>query len=462
MGDAGVTGGGTMADRGRTTDQQVGESGAPAPRLRRAQRAGVSPVPVRLEALLPEDHLARLVWAAVERLDMTAFLATIKAVEGHVGQPANDPRVPLALWLYAFSQGETSARKLDRLCVEHLAYIWLCGGVSMNYHTLADFRVAHAEALDAVFTQVLARLRRAGLVALEHVAQDGMRVRASAGAASFHRQPTLEQGLAEARAVLAALHAAEHAERAAGAGGARGADPESGGDGPTPRQRSARERAARERVERLEAALAEVPAARAAKRTAQDREEARVSTTDPEARVMKMADGGFRPAYNFQLAAQVDGQLVVGAAVTNQGTDSGQALPMLAQVQERVGAPPAVWSMDGGFADHPSIDALTDRGILVLAPVPKARKADRDSHAPRPGDSAQAAAWRARMATEEAKAAYRWRAATIECVNAQARLRYGLRQLTVRGLAKARAIAVWTALTHTLLKGLAVLRVDAA
>lgn len=221
MGDAGVTGGGTMADRGRTTDQQVGESGAPAPRLRRAQRAGVSPVPVRLDALVPEDHLARLVWAAVEGIDLTAFLAPIKAVAGHVGQPANDPRVLLALWLFALSQGVTSVRKLDRLCVEHLANSWLCGGVSMNYHTLADFRVDHAAALDALFTQVLGRLHHAGLVGLEHVAQDGMRVRASAGAASFHRQPTQEQSLAEARAVLEALHTAERTQAAPAPGAAR-------------------------------------------------------------------------------------------------------------------------------------------------------------------------------------------------------------------------------------------------
>lgn len=438
-------------------DQET-TAGAPAPRLRRAKRAGVAPVPVRLEVLLPEDHLARLVWAAVERLDLSAFLAGIKAVEGHGGQPANDPRVLLALWLFAFSQGVTSARKLDRLCVEHLAYIWLCGGVSMNYHTLADFRVDHAVALDDLFTQVLGRLQHAGLVELDHVAQDGLRVRASAGAASFHRQATLEQSLAEAQAVLAALHAAE---RAAGAA----EDPHDAqreqGDGPTPRQRAARQRAARERVERVEAALAALPAVRAAKKTTKERDQARVSTTDPEARVMKMADGGFRPAYNFQLAGQVDGQLAVGADATNRGTDGGQALPMLAQVQARTAAQPTVWSMDGGFADHTSIEALTDQGITVLAPVQKAKTADRDPHTPRPDDSAQTAAWRQRMATDEAKAAYRWRAATIECINAQARLRFGLHQLTVRGLGKARTIATWIALTHTLLKGLAVLRADA-
>lgn len=435
-------------------DSRTGEFGGRAPRLRRPERERVTPVPARLEALLSEDHLARLVWAAVERLDLTSFLAGIKAVEGHGGQPANDPRVLLAVWLYAFSQGVSSARQLDRLCVEHLAYIWLCGGVSMNYHTLADFRVDHAAALDELFTQVLARLHGAGLVELDHVAQDGMRVRASAGAASFHRQPTLEKSLAEARAVLAALPTAEQTQAAQAPGG----DQDEGGDGPTPRQRAARERAARERIERLEAALAELPAVRAAKQTTKEREEARVSTTDPEARVMKMADGGFRPAYNVQLAAQVAGQLVVGADVTNQGTDSGQAPPMLAQVQERVDAQPDVWSMDGGFADHTSIDALSDQGITVLAPVPKAKKADQDPHAPRPGDSAPVATWRERMATDAAKQQYRWRAATIECVNAQARLRYGLRQLTVRGLAKARTIAVWIGLTHTLLKGLAVLR----
>jgi len=177
----------------------------PPLRLRRANRDQVAPVPAYLDALLPDDHLARLVWAAVERLDLQDFTTALKVVEGGPGRAAADPAVLVALWLYATSQGVSSARALARLCVEHLAYIWLCGGVSVNYHTLSDFRVQHATALDALMTQALGCLHQAGLVDFDQVAQDGIRVRASAGTASFHRARTLATSLAEAQQVLTAV-----------------------------------------------------------------------------------------------------------------------------------------------------------------------------------------------------------------------------------------------------------------
>src|SRR5712692_865351 len=203
-------------------------------RLRRAQRDQVTPVPARLEALLPEDHLARLIWQAVTRLDLSAFYAGVVVEEDGRGQAATDPMILVALWLYATSQGVTSARALARLCVEHLAYIWLCGGVSMNYHSLSDFRVAQRQALDELMTQVLGCLCHAGLVEFDHIAQDGIRVRASAGAASFHRQATLEKCLAEAQALLATLTVSSAAE----------ADE---AEAVTVREQAARERAAAER-----------------------------------------------------------------------------------------------------------------------------------------------------------------------------------------------------------------------
>jgi transposase len=402
-------------------------------RLRRANRDQVTPVPAHLDALLPDDHLARLLWEAVGQLDLTAFAAGLKVVEGGPGRAAADPRLLVALWLYATSQGVTSARALARLCVEHVAYIWICGGVSVNYHSLSDVRVDHADALDGLMAQVLGRLRHAGLIAFDHVAQDGVRVRASAGAASFHRQATLEKSLAEAEALLAALRA--------------GAGPPEDGP-PSARQRAARERAARERVERVRAALAGLPAARAAKEPAK-RGEARVSATDPEARVMKMADGGFRPAYNVQMAADTARQVIVGVEASTSGSDMAQAPGMVAQVERRVGAVPADWLMDGGFAGQQAIEQVTAAGVRVLAPVPKPR-AERDPHRPVPKDSPAVAAWRERMGTDEAKATYRLRAATIECVNAQARMRHGLTQLRVRGVGKVRCVALWVAVAHNL------------
>ena len=327
-------------------------------RLRRANRAQVVLVPAYLEALLPDDHLARLVWAAVERLDWSAFTAELVVVEGGPGRAAADPQVLGALWLYATSQGVTSARALARLCVEHLAYLWLGGGVSLNYHTLSDFRTAHGAALDQMLTEVLGCLRHAGLVESRRGA--GMRVRASAGAASFRRGPTLEQALGEAQAFLAQVQEG-------------GAPPDGDPDGPpTPRQRAARERAARARVARVAAALAALPAAQAAKPPKQQGQ-ARVSTTYAEARVMKMADGGFRPAYNVEFAADTAHRAIVGVAVTNVGSDLAQAPPMVAQVRERMGRLPGYWLVDGGFASHATIEAVAAQGVAVLAPVPHSK-----------------------------------------------------------------------------------------
>jgi transposase len=412
-------------------------SDAPSPplRLRRPTRDRVTPVPAHLDALLPDDHLARLLWAAVARLDLSAFATGLTVVEGGPGRAAADPRLLVALWLFATTQGVTSARALARLCVEHLAYLWLCGGVTVNYHSLSDFRVRHEAALDGLMTQVLGRLHHGGLVAFDHVAQDGVRVRASAGAASFHRRPTLERSLAEAEALLAALQAAPPGGDDDPPGGARG--------------RAARERAARERVARVEAALAALPAAEAAK-PAKKRDQARVSETDAEARVMKMADGGYRPAYNIQLAADTAHQVIVGVDVSTSGSDMAQAPAMVAQVQQRLARLPADWLMDGGFAGRAAIEQASAQGVRVLAPVQTPRDPARDPHQPVPADTAALAAWRTRMGTAEAQATYRLRAATIECVNAQARSQYGLLLLRVRGRAKVRCVALWLALAHNL------------
>lgn len=340
-------------------------SDQPAIRLRRPQRQQVTPVPLYLDALLPDDHVARLIWAAVERLDLSAFIAEIKVVEGGPGRAAADPAVLVALWVYATSQGESSARRIARFCTEHFAYLWLCGGVSMNYHSLSDFRVAPGPKLDAMITEVLGCLHHAQLIDFDHVAQDGIRVRASAGAASFRRAASLQQSVEEARAVLAAVQ--ECAEDAVAEEPAA----------LTPRQQAARQRAAAERVARVEAALAELATVQAAK-PAEKKEEARVSTTDSEAHVMKMADGGYRPAYNIQLAADSGHQVIVGVDVTTSGSDQQQAPPMVQQVKERLDALPEQWLMDGGFAAHAAIEQVEAVGPQVLAPVRQPKDGDRD------------------------------------------------------------------------------------
>lgn len=421
-------------------------------RVRRAVRNQVEWVARDLESLLPEQHPARAVWGLLESMDLEAFYADIKAVLDRPGQPASDPQVLLALWAYATIDGVGKAREVDRLSREHDAYRWLRGGVPVNYHLLADFRVAHQTAMDDLLTQITGCLLAAEAVTLNQVAQDGMRVRASAGAASFRRQDRLEGCLAEAQAQVERL--AKEREHP---------DP-----GVTKRQQAARERAAREREERVAKALEYVPQAQAAKERQQrtlatgKREqvtEPRVSTTDPEARVMKMPDGGFRPAYNIELATvKAPGKahgIIVGVTVTSEGTDAGQAVPMEQQVERRTGQRPGDYLFDGGFATRDAITALERQGITVYAPVRLPRnKPEAERYQPRPGDSPEVVQWRQRMATEEAKAIYKGRGALAEWANAQVR-QLGVSQFTVRGLAKVTTVMLLVAVAHNLLRWLA-------
>ena len=401
-------------------------------------------VPQRLDELLPEDHQARAIWAFLERLDLSAFSALIKAATDRPGRSATDPRVLLALWLFATADGIGSARKLAKLCEEHHAYRWIRGGVPVNYHLLSDFRVAHREALDDLMTQIIASMMEEGLVTLYRVAQDGMRVRASAGAASYRREDSLEQRRQEAR---------EQIERLA-------KERESPDPQVTRRQRAARERAAREREERLTAALGHLPALQAAKdlqtrtQTKAKRakvKEARASTTDPDVRVLKMPDGGFRPAYNLQVATDTDSGVIVGAGVVTTA-DQGQAALMEEQVVRRTGSGPKEWLMDGGFATREDITTLETRQVTVYAPVrlPRSKK-EEDRYRPRYGDSPQVVAWRQRMSTPEAQRIYRQRAASAEWSNAQLR-QHGIQQFTVRGVAKATTVALLAIVVHDLLR----------
>ncbi len=390
--------------------------------------------PVDLESLLPTDHTARLVWGFVEQQDLSAWYATIKAVAGRPGRDAIAPEILLSLWLYATLEGVGSARALARLCDAHDAYRWLCGGVRVNHHTLSDFRVGQGDALDHLLTVSVASLMSAGAVSLKRVAQDGMRVRAAAGAASFRRQPKLKALMEEARAQVAQLK--------------REVDDDPGAT--EKRLAAARERAAREREERLAKALARVPAMEAIKQAnGKDPQTARVSTTDPQATVMKMADGGFRPAFNVQYATDTEHQVVVGVDVTDRGTDYGEMPAMLDQLQQRYQASPDAMLVDGGFSKRDDIEEAARRGITVYGPVPQPKDSTRERYAPLPGDSEALAAWRTRMGTDEAKAIYKERAATAECVNAAARNR-GLQRFQVRGLDKAKAIALLFALAHNL------------
>jgi len=421
---------------------------AAAPRVLLAERNQIELRAVDLDSTISLDHPARNVWAFVERMDLSALYGTIGSVEGRAGRAAIDPKILLALWLYATVDGVGSAREIERLTEAHDGYRWICGGVNVNHHTLSDFRCAPVDLLDEWLTHSVAVLMEQDLVKLERVAQDGMRVRASAGAASFRRRSTLERCLAEAQTQVQALKSEIEADS----------------DASNRRRRAARERAASERQQRVTQALEQLaqveeqkkkkPVAKKENETEEHyakRSEPRASSTDSEARVMKMADGGYRPAYNVQFSTATDSQIIVGVDVSNIGSDQGQLSPMLDQVERRYDERPSQCLVDGGYARHDDIEEAHRLGTLVYAPVPKPKDPSRDPYVALANDSEAIAQWRERMGTDAAKQIYKQRAATAECVNAIARGR-GLTQFLVRGLDKVKAVALWYALAHNLMR----------
>jgi transposase len=407
------------------------------------------------EQLVPVGHRVRTVWDAVCGLDasgaLDAFKGPIKAREGGVGRDATDPRLKVALWLYGCIRGVGSARELARLCAESAPYRWLCGGVTVNHRMLSEFRVGFGPALDELFTGVVASLVDKGLVQVRRVSQDGTRVRASAGDKSFRRGRTQEELLKEAEAHVASLAALLR-------------DPEKSA-ALSSRQKAARRRAAQDRAERVKAAMAQLPAL-AAKQAARARKlgngeqgrkqrakEPRSSTTDPDARVMKMPGGGFRPAYNIQLAGDPRGRAVVGVSVTNEGSDAGQAEPMRRQVQRRTGREVEEHLLDGGYLVLEEVERAPGQGVtLYVPPKPPRNKLKRGTeYEPRPTDSETVKAWRARMKGPEGKAARGQRAATSETINADLKTYRGLARLTVRGLKKVTCVALWCALAYNVM-----------
>jgi len=408
-----------------------------APRLRRPDRAQVRLEPLCLDEQLPADHPARTIWRVVERLDLSAFYAPIQARGSEPGRAATDPRLLVALWLYATVDGVGKGRKLARLCREHDAYKWLCGGVSVNYHTLNDFRVAYETQLDELFTQVLTALIERGVVQVERISQDGMRVRASAGSSSFHRQETLRQHLEQVQEYIEELK--RQPDEAPGV---------------SARTRAARERAARDQQRRLEEALALLPELAAARdnpktRTKDRSKPVRVSRTDPQARKMKMPCGGIRPAYNVQLAADPGSGAIVGVDVTNSASDRQQSGPLRAQVERRTGRKVREHLLDQGYVSMEQIEQAEAAGVKIYAPLPKGK--DGQPVTASRWDTPHTTRWRQRMQTEQAQEIYKQRAPASERPHAEMRERFGLWAFTVRGLSRVRCVALWAALAFNVI-----------
>lgn len=399
--------------------------------------------------LIRVDHPARVVWAVVEQMDLSAFHTPIKAREGVCGRDSTDPRLLVGLWLYAITRGVGSARELERLCNESDPYRWMCGGVTVNHHLLSDFRSGHGAALDALFTRSIASLVKQGLVKVFRISQDGTRVRACAGASSFRRRETLDELLAAAEAHVKDLKTLlDDPQKSAGL---------------SAKQKAARTRAARERVERIKKAAAALPELEqrqeALSKSVSEKDkpkklkEPRASTTDADARNMKMPNGGFNPAVNMQFAVDTESRAIVGVDVSDRGTDNDLAEPMRQQVEQRTGQKVHEHLIDGGYSNKEQIERAAAEGTDVYIPPKPPRNKDKraSGYEPMPGESQVLTDWRARMGSKEGKTIYKERASTVETVNADLKTHRAMGRLLVRGLDQAKCVALWSALAYNLI-----------
>ncbi|WP_145082902.1 IS1182 family transposase [Aureliella helgolandensis] len=404
-------------------------------RVSRPHRIQVEMHMLSLEDMLPRDHRARIVWSFVKTLDLEPLYEKIVVTKSTVGRNSIAPEILVSLWLLATLDGIGTARELGRRCETDIAYLWTLGNVTVNYHTLSDFRVENGAFLEKTLVDTVASLVAQGLVPLETIAQDGMRVRASAGSSSFRRKPTLESLQQQAQAHVDRLKKESENECDRSDGDAR--------------RQAAVERASRERQERLDEALRqfeELSKQRESRRKG-DGEKTRVSTTDPDARNMKMANGGFDPAFNVQFATDADSRVIVAVDVINPGTDSGQMAPMHEKVCSTYDKTPKAQLVDSAYATKGDVKTVESKGTEVVSTIPRGSVLEskgKDPHAQQPGESDEYTAFRARMAKEEYKELYKTRPSVAEFPNADCRNR-NLRQFKVRGLVKVKAVALWHA-----------------
>ena len=457
---------------------------------------------VDVEKLVEEDHPVRAIWELVDRADLESFYEQIEAVEGEAGCSAWDPRVLISLWIYAYSRAVSSGREIARRCEYDPAYQWLTGLEVINHHTLSDFRVQHGQALDELFVQVLGVLSHEGLVTLERVMHDGVKVEAGASDKSFRRQETLERHLETARQVVEEMK-------------------EAGLEEVSERVAKARERAGRERKERLELAWRELQHMQAVQSDPEKRQKARVSTTDPEARIMQQPGGGFAPGYNVQISTDAKATVIVGMGVTQAANDAAELIPAVERIEANLGQVPEQMVVDGSFINHQNLVGMESREIEVIGPVPdhstqtlaamekrgvtseffpqafrydaernvyvcpvgrdlafesreksegssryryRAKLADCQS-CPAKGkccpqsqrrslvrteESPEVRRHREKMASESAREIYKQRSQVAEFPNAWIKEKFGLRQFRLRGLIKVRIEALWACLTYNI------------
>jgi transposase len=406
--------------------------GVAYPKVREPQRAQASFHFEVTEDLLPKEHPARLLWDVLGQFDLGPFLARTRSAEGVAGRSVLSPRMKLTLWLYGISDGVGSAREIAERTTTELAYRWIVGDLSIGHHALSEFRAAHEAAFDALFTEVVSQLLHRGLIDLAVLAQDGTRTRAAASAPSFRSWGSLLECRAQAALHLKAVLA-------------QADDPEL-----SKAQKARRVTAALDFQRRVEEAIA----ACKSQREEHPASVARGSTTDGDARVMKMADGGFRPAYNVQYGVVGDRmggpRTIVSVRVTTVGSDYGSLLPMVAQVEQRTGALPGSVLADSGHAQHADLEALMACGVRPIVSVPTPRKGA--TAGAKVNRSAPIEAWRASMKDDASKELARMRGSLSEFANARQKSPQGVRQVLVRGATKVLNVMVLGALSANLLQ----------
>jgi len=477
------------------------------PKLKPVNRDQSMLIPVDVEALVGPDHKVRAIWELTGRLELSRFRAPIVSAEGCAGRPRWDPRLLVSVWVYAYSEGISSAREIGRMMEHEPGLMWLAGLGVVNHSTLSDFRVDYREALEELFTQLLAVLEAEGVVKLDQVMHDGTKIRAQAGADSFRREGTLQRHLERARQVVEEM-----------------GDPKD--EEGNQRRRAARQRAARERLERLEQALQELEEIRRDKATGEEKAEVRVSLTEPEARVMKHGDNAIAPSYNVQISTDAEQKIVVGVRLTQSSSDSGLLGKAMEVVEENLGRRPARAVADGGYTDRSTIAEMAEKGIdfigslgdqqarraaalkaagieaefgaafFMVQPESKTLQCPAGKRLQYVGQSvkrgnryhqyraqggdcpgcefqprccpknpaqgrtvsvlvsepAEVATFRQKMETEEAKRIYKQRGAVAEFPNAWIKDKLKLRKFCLRGIVKAGIEAMWACLTYNVMQ----------
>lgn len=423
-------------DTPETTQNQIGN-----PRLLKPIRNQVEMNYCSIDDMLDKDHPIRNVWRYVENLDLSKKLLKIKSIEGHVGRPAIDPKILVSLWLYATIEGIGAASVIAQRVKDSLSYKWLCGDVPVEVRTISQFRADNGDLFEDILIQGIVILQKSGLVELKEIAHDGLRVRAHASKDTFKDKKSIKLLLKEAKERVSILK--------------RELEEDKGKHVIKVKERELRH--AESKLKVLKDAQNEVSKFiddqkksrrrnRKKNMTKEEKDEVKISITDPEARIMKLPGGGFRPAYNFQYAVDTATYVVVGVDVVQARSDNGQLYPMYKKIKKHFGVKPEKYLADGGYKKMESIEKLEKDNCEVYLPVQSSSK---NNFKPQKNESEELQNWRNRMSTDEGKQVYKRRASTIECINARFR-NLGLYKVLVRGLKNVRNVANIFAIAHNM------------